>query len=62
MGSLHEKVRTETTIGYKRLLRLEELITNSIQIRILDAKGPPVLSKLGIYFALTEPEIISNTD
>jgi len=58
----YQTLETQTTIGYKRLLRFEDVTTTSLQIRILDAKGPAVLSELGIYYAEAEPEFIASTD
>lgn len=44
------EVANETTIGHKRILRLESPVhTNKIRIRITDSKACPVLSQLAIY-------------
>ena len=45
-GEEYVKVDTQTTIGYKRILRLDDITTSSIQIRILDAKAVPTISML----------------
>lgn len=50
----------ETTIGYKRLLRLPNIKTKKIQITIDDALAPPMLSEIAVYNApllLTPPKI-----
>lgn len=40
-----------TTIGYKRLLRFETVISNAVRIRITDARGPLCINNIGIYDA-----------
>ncbi|WP_273274781.1 alpha-L-fucosidase [Roseivirga sp.] len=54
-GEEYVKVDTQTTIGYKRVLRLDDITTSSIQIRILDAKAVPTISNVGVYMAESEP-------
>ena len=54
-GEEYVKVDTQTTIGYKRILRLDDITTSSIQIRILDAKAVPTISNVGVYMAESEP-------
>jgi len=56
-GEGYVKVDTQTTIGYKRILRLDDITTSSIQIRILDAKAVPTISNLGVYLAESEPAV-----
>ncbi len=51
------------TIGYKRLLRLEETTASRIKVTIDSAKAPPVLSNLGVFNApviIEQPEITRN--
>ncbi len=55
-GSDYQKIATETTIGYKRILRLPDASTDEIQIRILDAKAVPTISNVEVYYADGEPE------
>ncbi len=55
-GGTFVKVASETTIGYKRILRLEDITTSAIQIRILDAKAVPTISNVGVYLAGSELE------
>ena len=40
-----------TTIGYKRLLRFETVVSDGIRIRITDARGPLCINNIGIYDA-----------
>ena len=54
-GEEYIEAATETTIGHKRILRLDDITTNSIQIRILDAKAVPTISNVGVYLAKSEP-------
>ena len=44
-----EKVASATTIGYKRILKLDPIETQKIRIRITGAKACPVLSNLEVY-------------
>lgn len=49
---------TQTTIGYKRILRFDPVKASAVRLNILDAKGPVALSNLELYRApnlLTEP-------
>lgn len=41
----------ETTIGYKRILRLPDTKTSAVKFTILDAKDSPVISHLAFYNA-----------
>ena len=59
-GEEYEMLDAQTTIGYKRILRLDEQITNSIQIRILDAKASPTISNIGVYLSESEPFLATN--
>jgi alpha-L-fucosidase len=49
-------IAEETTIGYKRILRLPDTTTDKLKVTILDAKAVPVLSNIEVYRAITEPE------
>lgn len=42
-------VASATTIGYKRILKLDDVKTDKIRINILDSKACPVLSNIEIY-------------
>lgn len=52
-----KRLATETTIGYKRILRLPNTSTDEIQIRLLDARATPTISNIGVFLATTEPEL-----
>jgi len=44
------KTATEgTTIGYKRLLKFNEISTNAVRLRILAARLNPTIAELGLY-------------
>jgi alpha-L-fucosidase len=42
-------VAAGTTVGYKRIMALDNITTNKIRINILDSKACPVLSNLEVY-------------
>jgi len=42
-------VAAATTIGYKRILKLDALKTNKIRINIIDAKACPLISAVEVY-------------
>ncbi len=44
-----ETVSEATTIGYKRILRIEPVKTTSIRIEITDSKACPVITNVAIY-------------
>ena len=44
-----KEVLKGTTIGYKRILELGSIATRRVRLRILDARGCPLLSNLEIY-------------
>ncbi|MEO5790047.1 alpha-L-fucosidase [Gelidibacter sp.] len=46
-----ETIDNQTTIGYKRILRLEDITATKIRLNIEDAKGPPLISNIGVYHA-----------
>lgn len=54
-------IANETTIGYKRILRIDRVVTSAIRINILDAKAGFVISTIEAYNAPTfvkEPQIL----
>lgn len=58
-----KEIASETTIGYKRILRLPTVKTNKIRLNITDSKACPLISNIEIYLApkvLTEPKISRN--
>src|SRR5690606_6878854 len=54
-----EEVASETTIGYKRILRLPNLTTHKIRFTIQDSKASPTISNIEFYNA---PLLITNPD
>lgn len=55
-----QNIANETTIGYKRILRLPTMQTSKIRVTIVDSKACPVISNFEIFNApkvLTEPQI-----
>ncbi|MBD0375627.1 MAG: alpha-L-fucosidase [Flavisolibacter sp.] len=44
-----KQVASATTIGYKRIMKLEPVLTNKVRIQINEAKASPVLSNLEVY-------------
>ncbi|WET02351.1 alpha-L-fucosidase [Flavobacterium sp. YJ01] len=54
-------IANETTIGYKRILRLDRVIASAIRVNILDAKAGFVISTIEAFNAPTfvkEPQIL----
>ncbi len=43
------KVAEGTTIGYKRILRIEPASSSKLKLKILDSKNIPAISELGLY-------------
>ena len=48
-NGIWRNVAKETTVGYKRILKIEPTETNKIRIKITDAKAEVVLSELKVY-------------
>ncbi|MGB4015729.1 MAG: glycoside hydrolase family 29, partial [Petrimonas mucosa] len=40
---------TGTTIGYKRILKIDPVTTSKIRVNILEAKASPVLNNIELY-------------
>lgn len=55
-----EEIDTQTTIGYKRILRFDNVTSSKLRFYILDAKASPTISNIEIYHApkLLEPPTI----
>ena len=49
-GEYHE-VYSGTTVGYKRIVQLKGVATDSVRIRILDSRTEPTVSFIGVYRA-----------
>jgi len=60
-----EEIASETTIGYKRILRFETVTATKVRMNIKKSKASPVISNIGIYNApkiLVEPKISRNQE
>lgn len=44
-----QKVATATTIGYKRIIRIEPVLTSKIRVNITDSKASPLISNVEIF-------------
>ena len=55
-----KEIDAQTTIGYKRILRFENVSSQKLRLNILDAKGSLTISNLEVYHApkLMEPPAI----
>lgn len=58
-GKEWKEIARETTVGYKRILRLPLTTAKSIRVSILDAKASPVISEVALYRA---PELIADPE
>lgn len=62
-GNEYREIARETTIGYKRILRLPSTTTKAVRIELLDAKACPVISEIQLFNApefLADPVIRRN--
>ena len=50
-----EQIGHATNIGYKRILRMPEVTTDRLRVRILSARLTPVISHLGLFRYETRP-------
>ena len=46
-----ETIDEQTTIGYKRLLRFSSVTATKVRFTVLEAKGSPLISNIGLYNA-----------
>ncbi len=46
-----KEIASATTIGYKRLLRIEPITASKIRLNILEANNTPAISNMGLYKA-----------
>lgn len=56
-----KELAVETTIGYKRILRLQTVTATKMRFTILDSKAAPTISNMGVYYAnqvLGVPKIV----
>lgn len=58
-GKAWKEIARETTVGYKRILRLPMTTAKSIRVSILDAKASPVISEVSVFRA---PELIADPE
>lgn len=56
-GGQYREIARETTIGYKRILRLPNTTTTSVKITLLDALASPVISEVKLFKA---PELLAD--
>jgi len=54
-----EEIASETTIGYKRILRLDPIMASKVRLNIKRARACPAISNIEIYYA---PEITPETE
>ncbi len=50
-GGQWKEIASETTIGYKRILRLPDITATKIRVNIKDAKACPVISNIQVFDA-----------
>jgi alpha-L-fucosidase len=48
-GAIWRKIAEETTIGYKRILKLDPIETDKVRIIVTDSKACPVISNIAVY-------------
>ncbi|MCS6974245.1 MAG: alpha-L-fucosidase [Cyclobacteriaceae bacterium] len=46
----YQTIAQGTTMGYKRILQTDEVVTDKIRIRITESKANPVLSEIQLYY------------
>lgn len=51
-----QEIVNQTTIGYKRILKFPTVKATQVRFTIIDAKGSPLISNIGIY---NSPQILS---
>ena len=50
-------ISQSTTIGYKRIVRFDNITATKLRFRVLEAKGSPLISAIGVYNA---PDIVES--
>lgn len=46
-----KEIQAGTTVGAKRILRFDDVMAEKIRFTIMDAKGSPTISRLGLFYA-----------
>jgi len=59
-GKTWKEFARGTTIGYKRLLRFEEVSTRKVRLKILNSRVCPTISNFALFYAPPIPTIIRN--
>jgi len=49
-GSNWQKATEGTTVGYKRLLKFNDITTDKVRLKILSSRLNPAISEMGLYF------------
>lgn len=60
-----KEIASETTIGYKRILRFDLVEVSALRLNITDAKARPLISNIEVYKAplvMEAPEIVQHKD
>lgn len=59
-GEKWTEIASETTVGYKRIMRLPNTVASKIRLNITESKACPLISTVEVYFApavISEPQI-----
>ena len=56
-----KQVTAGTTIGYKKILRFNSILTDRFQLRILDARNAPAIASFSAYYFQTPPQPVKVT-
>ncbi|MEJ2006099.1 MAG: alpha-L-fucosidase, partial [Cyclobacteriaceae bacterium] len=49
-------IEETSTVGYKRLLRTDEITTSRLRLTVIESKGPSQLAEFGLYKASSGEE------
>ena len=53
-----QEIMESTNIGYKRILRFPDIITDKIRIRILESRATPSISSVSAYYYTPRPPVV----
>lgn len=56
-----KEVAVGTNIGYKRILRFDDVTTNKIRLRILETRATPYISSISAHYYVQRPPMLSIT-